>query len=229
MSWTLKTAANALRNGDPKSAYDICTWGLRERYYEWAYGIESSHVIGPADLGVERRDGHHYEPTSYLILNTVFGRIKPRNRSSNEVFLDVGCGMGRTVLAAATYPYAAVIGIEISEQLLAVARRNVARSRKHRKCGELRLEHADASAYRVPDEVTTIFFYNPFHGEPMQRFMESTRQSLLRKNRRLGVTFVEPAHFNPADYPWITVEDEIERPYPGRENGLKVLFCQTRV
>jgi SAM-dependent methyltransferase len=170
-----------------------------------------------------------YEATSYLILNAVFARIKPRDRSSNEVFLDVGCGMGRTVLAAATYPYAAVLGIEISEQLLEVARRNVARSHRHQQCGEVRLEHADASNYRVPDEVTTIFFYNPFHGEPMRSFMESTRQSLVRRTRNVEIVFVEPAHFAPAEYSWLTVNDEVSRYYPGREKGLRILFCTARL
>jgi len=226
MSWTLETAAKELRSGNPKSAYDVCTWGLRERYYEWLYGIESAGVVGYADLGFDDSTGHMYEATSYLILNTVFSRVNPKDRSSREVFLDVGCGMGRAVLAAATYPYAAVIGIEISERLLEVARKNVARMGSRAKCDDIRLVQTDASQYQIPDEVTTIFFYNTFRGEPMRRTMGNIRDSLNRRKRTISIAFVEPAHYNLGDYPWITAVAEERCFYPSRRDGIKILFCR---
>jgi SAM-dependent methyltransferase len=229
VSWTFTATADALKRGDLRTAYHVLTWGVRERYYEWWYGIESSAVVSVADLGTDPSTSELYEPTSYLTVNTVFSRIRPRSRSENAVLLDVGCGMGRVVLAAATYPYAKVIGIEISERLLALARQNVARSSRGRQCADIRLEQADASRYTVPDDVTAIFFYNPFRGETMRRFIESIRESLVRRNREVTIVFVNPWHFKAEEYAWISVVEEIKRFYPGMKGGMKIGIYRARL
>jgi len=229
MSWTLRTAANALRRGDLKSAYHLCAWGIREQYFERSYGIDSARIVSVPDLRTDPSVSELYEPTSYLILNTVFSRIKPKAQSDNEVLLDIGCGMGRAVVAAATYPYSAIIGIEISEDLLHIARQNVARSTRRRKCHDIRLERRDALEYPLPDEVTTIFFYNPFRGETLRRFIENIGQSLIRRHRTITIAFVNPSHFNVAEYPWIKVIEEINRFYPGREGGLTIWICRAQL
>ena len=58
-------------------------------------------------------------------------RILPaREVEPHDVFLDIGCGMGRAVYqAAANYPFKRVIGVELSHELTQAARRNIERNR----------------------------------------------------------------------------------------------------
>lgn len=44
------------------------------------------------------------------------------------MFLDLGSGKGRMVLSAARFPFRRIIGVELSNDLTAIARRNVATS-----------------------------------------------------------------------------------------------------
>src|SRR5579883_1856526 len=42
-------------------------------------------------------------------------------------FIDLGCGKGRALIVATEFPFRAICGIEYSDELAAVARRNAAR------------------------------------------------------------------------------------------------------
>ena len=48
----------------------------------------------------------------------------------DDVFIDLGSGMGRMVLEAARYPFKRVIGVELVEQLHDLARANLASTRQ---------------------------------------------------------------------------------------------------
>jgi len=229
MSWVVKEAIGQLKKRDLRGAFDLFTWAVRERFFEFWYGIDTAKFVRAEELGTDPSLSERYEPTSYLALRNVFRRIRPESSKDAEVFLDAGCGMGRIVLVAARYPYAAVIGIEISEQLLAAARRNLAKQLPRLKCKDVRFERVDAGAYDMPDEVTTIFFYNPFWGETMERFIESLRVSLSRRNRAVAIAFVNPWKFDSAKYPWIRKTEEIVCFYPGMKNGMKVALYRAQL
>ena len=83
-------------------------------------------------------------------------RILPRNEvGPDDVLIDFGSGMGRVVvLAAKRYPFRRIIGVEISQQMHEIARRNVERNRRHMRCTEIELVNADVIDYTVPDDVT---------------------------------------------------------------------------
>ena len=120
-------------------------------------------------------------------------RILPLDEvAPDDVFLDLGSGMGRAVLAAAaTYPFRRVIGVELSQQLHQVALENVERNRARLR-SPVELVNADVLDYRVPDDVTIVYLYNPFLGEVFQHMVEQLEASVDRNPRDLRIIYLAP-------------------------------------
>jgi SAM-dependent methyltransferase len=112
--------------------------------------------------------------------------------SRDDVFIDFGCGKGRVVHQAAKRPFRKVIGVEISEPLAEAARAALeARKRQHR-CKDVEIVVADARDYRVPDDLTIVYFFHPFFGETMDAVLADIIGSIDRNPRRLSLIYSYP-------------------------------------
>lgn len=203
MSWTLARASESLKQGRVLDACRFLTYGLSEKHFERRYGIRSSGVVTAASLGADPSVSKAYEATSYRLLHRIFQRIAPRRLEDNEAFLDAGCGMGRAVIVAASRPYRAIYGVEISTELVQAARANVAASKAPRRCAKVEVIAGDVSSFQIPDEVTTIFMFNPFVGQALDRFMENLKASIASAPRKFRLVFVNPEHFDASAHPWL--------------------------
>jgi Methyltransferase domain len=110
----------------------------------------------------------------------------------NDVFADVGSGKGRIVWQAAHYPFARVIGIEISERLNRHARLNINRDFDGLSCHNVDLITADATQLEFPDDVTFAYMYSPFTGDVFRQATNRMIESLDRRPRCLTVIYVNP-------------------------------------
>jgi predicted RNA methylase len=73
-------------------------------------------------------------------------------------FIDLGSGKGRTLLVAARLGFRHVIGVEISEELAAIAKSNLAKL----NVTNALVIHADAADYTLPTGGLVVYLYNPF-------------------------------------------------------------------
>lgn len=108
----------------------------------------------------------------------------------SEVLLDLGCGAGRMVCAAARMPYARVIGVDLSPKFVDLARRNVATLQKRSAPCEIVCE--DATAYKIPKDVTVVFMYNPFNGAILDAALERVMESYDQFPRNLTIAYANP-------------------------------------
>jgi SAM-dependent methyltransferase len=157
--------------------------GLLER----PFGLETSRMVGRDELGLvgEQR---HYEPAGWLTLRRV---LRKGEVSEDDVFIDLGSGKGRVVLQAARYPFRRVIGVEISESLNEVARRNVERMPGLR-CKQVDIVTADLAECEIPDDVTVAFIYNPVRGELFSAVVDKLLASYDRRPRDLRLIYRIP-------------------------------------
>ncbi len=118
--------------------------------------------------------------------------LPPREVTNHDVFVDFGSGMDRVVLQAARYPFRKVIGVEISERLHRIARKNLVRNRRRLRCPDIELVHADVLDYELADDVTAAFLYNPFQGEIFPTVVARLLQSVERNPRPLRIIYVNP-------------------------------------
>ncbi|MGO9821102.1 MAG: class I SAM-dependent methyltransferase [Solirubrobacteraceae bacterium] len=146
-------------------------------------------VVDLTEFGLGDPERIEYRPSSWRHLRrALHGCAVDRG----DVFLDYGCGKGRIVHQAARLPFARVIGIEISPQLLEVAQRNLEHTRHRLACTNMEFVCADAANYELPDDVTYVYMYNPFVGEVFRAAIANVLRSLERRPRRLTLIYVHP-------------------------------------
>lgn len=155
---------------------------LRMLLFDRRWKGDTEGALGAGDLPGDRRP---YVPSSWLVLPAA---LRHRRPSGDDVFLDVGSGKGRVVLQAARYPFRRVIGVELSAELTAVARANVALNRKRHRARDIELVTADIVDYEIPEDVTTVFCFSPMYGEPFRALM--TKLTELADRRGSPVTFI---------------------------------------
>lgn len=154
-------------------------------------GLADTSVQAELDeLGVGGSGRRRYEASAWSFLRRALRRCEVR---PTDVFVDFGSGKGRVVWQAAHFPFARVVGVEISEDLNAVARRNIERNLDQLNCRNVELITADAAEFEVPDDMTFAYFYHPFEGELFTEVIARIVESLDRNPRQLTLIYANPA------------------------------------
>ena len=156
------------------------------RYQLWNKwkGVDFGFVSNE-DLGLPRDSTHFHSSSGGPTLARVFRTIEiPRG----SVALDLGSGKGGAALTLSRAGFAEVIGVELSEELVQVARRNAARLGRR----NVRFIQSDAAAFRDYDRVTHIFMYNPFPCEVMTHVMANLSASLEHAPRPMTIVYRKP-------------------------------------
>jgi len=108
----------------------------------------------------------------------------------NTVFIDFGCGKGRALFEAARHPFARVIGVEFSPELVAIATCN--RDIIAAKGGlnaPVELVCIDAGQYEPPADVPLVcYFYDPFD----DAVMAPVADRLAALDQPVTVIYLEP-------------------------------------
>ena len=92
-------------------------------------------------------------------------------------FIDLGCGKGRTLLLASSLGFKQVIGVEFAQELVEIARANLAKM----KVTNAIVEHLDAADYRFPDRDLVVFLNNPFLKEVMEKVVVNLGECRTKK------------------------------------------------
>ena len=166
---------------------------LVERVLELRYSVQSARhdTLEELDLAGPDRNWHH--PSDWISVRRALSKLGVSDR---DVFLDFGSGRGRAVLIAAGFPFARVVGVELSEELTAIAQENLERYRGPVRAGQVELVSADATEYAVPDDLTVAYFYAPFTGETFARVLSNLLESVDREPRVLRVVYNYPTEHN---------------------------------
>jgi SAM-dependent methyltransferase len=155
---------------------------------ERRFGVSTSEHVDFAELGYEGTDRFRYEPSGWLSLPLALPRHHVR---PHDVLADLGSGKGRVLLQAASYPLRRVIGVELSPQLMAIAEENVSRADGRLRV-EVELVNEDVLEWRIPDDLTIAYMYNPFLGELFSQVVDRLAEFAERTARPLRVVYVNP-------------------------------------
>jgi SAM-dependent methyltransferase len=198
--------------------------GVRRHYNSGAdrlCGVSTiERPVFQAGAGQNSHLGDHqkYVPIDYLALAYLFS---PISFGVQDVFVDIGCGLGRAVLAAARKPIRRSIGIEYDAMLAHVAQQNANSLRWARAPIEIRHQDAAQADY---DEGTIFWMYNPFGLLTLANVLDSIRLSLSRVPRSLVIAYAHPEHASEVDrQSWLRRIGE--RRFPGAgENGYAIYW-----
>ena len=173
-----------------KRLYLTLRHGATELLFERRHGLQTSSAVDLESLGLAGAERNRYKPAGWLMLR----RILPRRAvGADDVFIDIGSGKGRVVFQAAQrYRLRRVIGLELSEELNAVARENIAGHRDRLRCTDVELITGDVLEVDVPDDVTIAFLNNPFTGDVFGAALAKLIDSVDRNPRRLRIVYANP-------------------------------------
>lgn len=180
--------------GTPRRVATLGKWAVmraQEAATDAYYGRRGLRTTG-TDLGIHEADSElmGYAPIRWRSLRGLFGnwQITP-----DDVLLDYGSGKGRSVIwAASSYRFRRIIGVELDPRLHRSAQANLARWNGPLLCGNVEFTCADATQFDVPDDVTVIYFYNPFIGTVFEKVLGKIQESLTRNPRELTVLYGHP-------------------------------------
>ena len=181
---------------------------VSSRWRERRLGIRTAGSISGSEMEFDA-DSFGYQPVPYASFDAAMRHVSVR--PGQDVFIDYGCGMGRAVVVAATYPFRQVIGVERSPSLSAIARDNVSRATSKLRCGDVSIATTDARDYEVPDNATHIFLFNPFDEAIVMAVLARIHDSIHANPRTVSIIYALPkCRRDPlADVPWLEVKQEL--------------------
>ena len=108
-----------------------------------------------------------------------------------DVFCDIGCGMGRILCVAARTPVKKCLGVELLEPLCQIAQQNGTRLRGRK--ASIQIVCRDAATADL-SEGTIYFLFNPFGPETLRDTLENIRGSLSRNPRAIRIAYYNSQH-----------------------------------
>ena len=143
-------------------------------------------------------DNFRYSTVGYHHVRKI---LRELSLGPDDVFCDVGCGMGRVLCLAARYPVRKCVGVELTDRLCTIARRNATSLRGRRAPVEIiggDAPRADLS------EGTVYFLFNPFGPETLQDTLENIRVSLGANPRSIRIVYYHAKYRAAVDnLPWL--------------------------
>ncbi|MEV7009739.1 methyltransferase domain-containing protein [Streptosporangium sp. NPDC051022] len=158
--------------------------------FDRRYGVRTSGMVRLEEFGLAGEERVYYAAARWNLLRRC---LPPGDVGPDDVFVDFGSGMGRMVLEAAwRYPFKRVIGVELSKELNDIAQQNIAGTRLRLHCKDIRLVHTDVLEYEIPEDISVVFFNNPFRGEVFASVIKRLLATVDRNPRRVTIVYANP-------------------------------------
>ena len=162
--------------------------------FDQQFGVETSRLIFAEDLSSgSRKDLFN---TGYFgVPPSVFRQILDRLQLdfAKYTFVDLGSGKGRALLLASEYPFRAIVGVELSPRLHAVALDNIAIYRgTAQRCRNIHSLEGDATQYSFPQGPLLIYLWNPFEAPVFSSVVANLEAALARDPRDVYIVYIQP-------------------------------------
>ncbi|MHC4731093.1 MAG: class I SAM-dependent methyltransferase [Planctomycetota bacterium] len=186
--------------------------GLWTACNEWLLRVDTRPRAAdrpdPSSKGVtdsRHGDGLWYAAPDYRYLRQIMRKLDPGDQ---DVFYDIGCGMGRVLCVAARGRISKVVGIDLDGSLCEIARYNADRMSGRKATIDVRCE--DASSADLSDG-TIYYLHNPFGPETMRDVLGCIHRSLESRPRPVRIVYHNSVHEDLLrDCEWLELSDVFE-------------------
>jgi protein-L-isoaspartate O-methyltransferase len=134
----------------------------------------------------------YYATIRHNLIREVLDQLR---LSMDDEFIDIGCGKGRVLAIAATYPIGSILGIEYEPALANIAKSNVARQ-SHPRIGVC---HGAAEDFDY-SKITVAYAFNPVEPDVLDLILakiDRDRMNVpfgMRRSFRIAYVSESPAH-----------------------------------
>lgn len=158
--------------------------------FDSRFGTDTSAPTFERD---QKTSVHFYVPTTASVIYEILRSI-PLERDK-FAFVDMGSGKGRALLVASEFPFAKIVGIELSRDLHRTAEENVRRYKPaSQQCAAFDLRCMNALDYTYGNEPLVLFLFDPFGREILQEILANLEASLKATPRKAYVVYVYPQY-----------------------------------
>lgn len=168
---------------------------IEDLHFDLRNGTDTVQPVAIEEAGITSANislGQRYQPSGATAIIRILSEI---DISSNDGFIDYGCGKGRTLLLATHFPFRTIVGVEFSPMLAEIAIDNIRKySARFPGRVEPNIYQSDASHFDLCDEATVIYFFHPFDEVIMSSVLNRIHESLKRCPRRLHILYYLPVH-----------------------------------
>ena len=206
-------ASTGLRRGLADTATLLLAYHPEtDHSFDRPFKTDTAGSVQPAQLGIEdagvREQAILYLPSPPRVTRWMLDNVGIDHRQFT--FVDLGCGKGRVLLIASEYPFQKVLGVEISPALTAIARRNIELYQPaSRRCRDVEVRNADATAFDFPHTPLLVHLYHPFEPSITQAVLRQMEKSLDAWPRQVAIAYLmytaalEPVEGVFARFPWL--------------------------
>jgi len=128
---------------------------------------------------------HYYADSGGPHLDKVLRALKITARDS---IVDFGSGKGGALITLSRYPFAGIAGVEISPELAAIARDNLAKL----NIENITMIVCDAADFIDLDEYNYFYFFSPFPAAVMSAVIRNISASLTNNPRKASIIYFNP-------------------------------------
>lgn len=195
--------------------WDRLAWVVR--YLKQDMLIALKNYYGDKKLGIDtgfyndiivqniNEDSEDYEGTTYADIQKLIAYLK---FGKNDVFIDFGCGKGRIICCLATQKLKKIIGVELDDKMMKVAKANIGKLRLINT--PIELVNMDANNFN-PIEGTIFFLFNSFGEKTLKSVLSNIKDSLSIHPRKIRFVYHNSKHNNILEkLDWLEAEGFID-------------------
>jgi|GEM_PF-489744 len=175
---------------------------LKPEGFDARFGTDTEEMMNLGALGhivsapgrARDRVVHDYQTLSADVVEVPLRMSLPPDRK-DFVFVDLGCGKGKPLLVASRFPFKRIVGVDISESVIAIARSNIENFGKHEAAASkerFELVVTPVESFVFPKEPLVVYMYNPFPPATMELVLDKLVASLRETRRDVLLMYVAP-------------------------------------
>ncbi len=107
-----------------------------------------------------------------------------KEKSDNDSFIDIGCGVGEVLKVARNFGYINVFGLEVQKELCELAIHNV----------DAEIINESAETYLLPDKSMHVFLFNPFSNKILNTFLSNNIENIKRNESLVIYNYAFSGH-----------------------------------
>jgi hypothetical protein len=131
-------------------------------------------------------DALYYESSAFVPeIHKAFTYLQIK---ATDAVLDYGSGKGAVLYTLSRYPFRLIRGIEFSQSLADIARKNMTKLNLR----NVEIITGDASAYTDIDEFNYFYFFNPFGGKVFSDVIHNIINSIAKVPRDVHIVYYHP-------------------------------------
>lgn len=190
---------------DAKNAFSLIIKGewreliFRVRVHLQKIDLKNSYLD---ELHLPEDRCHYYANSGGPHLEKV---LRALEITSQDSIVDFGSGKGGALITLARYPFARIMGVEISPELVTIAKRNLD------KLGirNVAMVDGDAADFADLDGYNYFYFFSPFPGSVMSTVIGNIGDSLARAPRKATIIYFNPEYHEAVvtDSPFVKVDE----------------------